>query len=296
MAAKSIKPSEFDPKKLVFKTCVWKPLGSGEFGRVMIEYKTKEGTGPLLVTPSKPIYNYGIQDNVNDKTKEINGYSVGLCIAMDEKEPEIKALEKMMISLHEEAKLYILANKGDCRQDELNDIKDLTSKVFTPPIFIPRDKVTRALKPDRRKIYAKLIWYAKNEKSPEKMLTILEKLKGFSPEGKAQREDIPNPLTVRQPNKMLPTLHLHSLYIGTKISLQTKLFRGVVIPVPGGNTPEVNQAQLDELADELKDAFSGLSIDDSAPAKSESGKDSPKGKAKEESKSSGKASDVAAEL
>jgi len=297
--AQSIKPSQFKRENLRFSPCKWKAIGGSgpEFGRVMINYVYKKGQEPqpLNFTPCL-MYNFGLQDNKDEKTGAINGYSVGLCVGMEEKHVEVKALEKALQEIYEDSKAYIVKEAKACRQDDLNTVADLTAKLFKHPIFIPRNKETRVQKPENRKLYAKAIWYGADPKKnkPEQMLTVFEKVKGWDEHKNPLREDIKEPLKdVRNPNKMLPTIQIHSIYFGTKISIQVKLFRTVVFPLPGGNTPKVNEAQLKELAEELRQAYSDTIVnsDDEPPGAREK-KDSPRGGGA----GAGAAKDVAEEL
>jgi hypothetical protein len=108
-----------------------------EFTRISINTQYEDGTtGPLILRTGK-LFSYGVQENLDPKTKEVNGYVVPLCMYnKDCPTPEEKAWVETFNSIIEHAKSHLVEVKDQIGLWDLTmtDLKKLN------PLYWKREK------------------------------------------------------------------------------------------------------------------------------------------------------------
>ena len=123
------------------------------FRRINISTLNDDGTVGDLILPTSQLFSFGISENIDPKTKELNGYSMALCLwNKNGVTKEEKAFTDCFNNIIETSKNHLLEHKEEVEQYELTD-SDL--KKFNP-LYWKKDKgkIVEGFGPT---LYAKLI-------------------------------------------------------------------------------------------------------------------------------------------
>jgi len=189
--------------------------GSGlTYMRIKIGTKYSDGThGDLIIsTDGGELYSYGTQENKSPEGK-ITGHVLPLCMwDRDGPTKAQKATTDSIDAIVEQCKDWLLNNKDKIEKYDLDksDLKKLN------PLYWKREK-GKIVEGRGPTLYSKLIESKKNG-----ILTTFFDI---------ETDEEIDPLTLKTHCFVVPAIRIESIFIGTKISLQVKLYEAVIRPL-----------------------------------------------------------------
>ena len=189
------------------------PNSEISFKRIKIGMKNQDGTYGDLIIKTSQLFSFGVQENKDMKTQEINGYSMPLCMwNKDGCTSEEKDLTDLIDNIVDVIKKHLLKTRDDFGMYDL-EMSDL--KKFNPLYWKrERGKIIEGRGPT---LYPKLII---SKKKGNKILSSFydvntdEQLDALSLKGKYCYVEC--------------AIKIESIFIGNKPSLQIKLTEGIV--------------------------------------------------------------------
>ena len=213
----------YDVKNMVFSDPISGSIDAGagkakiNFKRVPIGTVYDDGTVGDLIIPTTKLFSFGISENTSLETKQPNGYSLPLCLwNRDGPTDEEKAWTDTFESIVKHCKKYVLENKETLEQYEL-EAAHLNK--FNPLYWKKeKGKIVEGAGPV---LYAKLI----ESKKQGKILSIFSDMEG-------------NPVDPLQLKGKFcwakAAIKIESIFVGSKVSLQVKLYQAQVELMEGG--------------------------------------------------------------
>ena len=189
------------------------------YKRIKIGTKNEDGTIGDLILKTSELFSFGVHENRDMVSNKVNGYTLPLCMwnkngASDEE----KAWTDTFDSIIEKCKEHVVSVKDDIGQYEL-EIGDL--KKFNP-LYWKREngKIVDGRGPT---LYVKLISSSKKNNA---IITIFTDAN--------TGEDIDPMSLMKKYCYTENAIKIESIFIGTKISLQVKLYETVVRTLDSG--------------------------------------------------------------
>ena len=191
-----------------------------KFKRVRIGTKNPDGTTGDLIIKTEEVFSFGIQENTDMTTQKVNGHVMPLCLwnkngATDEEKIWTTTFDKIV----EKCKEYILDHKDDIERYDLDesDLKKLN------PLYWKREK-GKKVEGMGPTLYAKLI----ESKKTNSILTLFTDAD--------TNEDINAMDFKRKYCYVQAAIKIESIFVGNKVSLQVKLYEGVIRQLSSGPT------------------------------------------------------------
>lgn len=173
--------------------------------------------GDLIVSTPPGLYSFGLQENRELGTGKVNGYVLPICLwNKDGASKEEKEFTDKFIEIVDRCKKHLIDHKDDIGKYEL-DMSDL--KNFNP-LFWKKDK-GKVVEGAGPKLYIKVMMSKKTENMSIKTMFVNNDTKE-----EMRPSDI---MDLRCYVKA--AFKIESIYIGSKISLQLKLYEVLVKPV-----------------------------------------------------------------
>lgn len=186
------------------------PNSTFSYKRINISTRNNNGTIGDLVLQTPTLFSFGVQENINPETQEVNGYIMPLCMwtkggCTDEEKEWTDTFNKIC----EHCKEHLIEHRTEFgKWDlEMNDLKKFN------PLYWKRDKRTGLVENGTGPtLYPKLIMSKKLDKI---MSVFFDKFTG---------DDI-DPLSILgKMCNVTAAVKIESIFIGNKISLQVKLW------------------------------------------------------------------------
>ena len=188
-----------------------------EFKRINISTRNEDGTEGELIIPTERLYSFGVSENINQESGLVTDYTFPLCLwsrdgATREEEIWIDTFNSIVNHCID----HLVDNREEIDKFEL-ERRDLTkSKGGLNPLYWKTEKGRRI--PDRGPtLYAKLIYYKKQDK----FLTAFYNL---------QDEPVEARSLMGRYCYANSAVKIESIFIGSRISLQVKLYEAIVEP------------------------------------------------------------------
>lgn len=260
-----VDPESYNVKNMIFSKPVTTQVPDSKltYKRVNISTKNPDGTQGELCIPTEELYSYGVNTNVDAKG-EIIGYTMPLCVfGKGGATTKEKAFVDTFNKIIENVKDHIMENKDDLELYSLEERSEL--KKICNALYYKRDpknksKIMEDVSPT---LYVKLI---QNKKKNEIASTFFNLDSGA----------LVKPLDLLEKHcHARAVIKFESIFIGTKISLQVKLYecgvklidlgRKALLPRP---TPSSNSLIIDKsnsappLASFDDDDDDGVNIND----------------------------------
>ena len=209
-------PTGYNVNNMVFsKPEVGNIPGSAmNFQRIRISTKNPDGTMGDLVIPTETIFSFGVQENTDMATGAVNGYTMPLCLwNKDGPSEEEKAFSEKFDEIVEHIKTYVIDHRDDIEKYDL-EMTDL--KKFNP-LYWKRDK-GKIVEGRGPTLYAKLLVSKKD--GNRIMTTFYDSDTG---------EEIGDAMDLLKKYCYVnAAIKFESIFIGTKVSLQVKLYEASV--------------------------------------------------------------------
>lgn len=186
------------------------------FKRIRIGTKYDDGTtGDLIVETPPNLYTFGLQENRELGTGNVNGYVFPLCLwNKNGPAPEERKFTDMFEAIVNKCKEHLLEHKDEIERYDL-DMSDL--KNFNP-LYWKKEK-GKIVEGSGPVLYIKVMMSKKNEKITTMFIN------------DETNEEITPEALMNLRGFAKGALKFESIFIGNKISLQVKLFEAVVKPV-----------------------------------------------------------------
>lgn len=249
--------TNYDVNRMIFSDPQSNKLPGNDmlkYQRINIGTRNEDGSVGDLILKTSTLFSFGLQESKSMETKEVNGYVMPLCL-WDKTNPseEEKAWTETFNRICEQCKKHLVANRDSIgKWDlELNDLKKFN------PLYWKRDKTTGKIDPGTGPtLYAKVI--SSRRDKTDRIITVFYDADTF--------EEI-DPLTIL--NKYChatSAIKIESIFIGTKISLQVKLWE-VEVKLHGTKsrrllTPSAPRPQLVNEDDPAREPIALNSNDD----------------------------------
>jgi hypothetical protein len=218
--------SEYDTKKMVFS----EPQNGSVpntpivYKRIAISTLNKDGSIGDLILPTETLFSFGVSENIDPNTKKVNGHVLPLCLWSKEgPTKEEKAWTDTFEKIVEHCKTYLLDHKDDIGQYELtiSDLKKLN------PLYWKKDK-GKIVEGTGPTLYAKLI----SSKKHNKILSMFFNQRG---------EEIDPLSLLGKYCYAKAAIKIESIFVGSKITLQVKLYEAECRLMDNGMRPLMNR-------------------------------------------------------
>lgn len=218
--------SDCDISKIVFGDPVVNnvPNSTLTYNRIPISILNPDGTIGDLIMPTPRIFSFGVQENLDFNTKKPNGHVLPLCLwSRSGATEEEKQWTDKFDEIVERCKEHLLSVKEEIGQYDLS-MGDL--KKFNP-LYYKRDK-GKIVEGTGPTLYAKLI----SSKKHNKIMTMF-----FDTNGNQL-----DPLTIMEKYcYATAAIKFESIFVGSKITFQVKLFEATVELIDAGIKPLMNR-------------------------------------------------------
>lgn len=214
----------YDVSKMVFSDAEERKIPNSPlaYRRVGISTLNQDGTYGDLIFQTERVFSFGVSENTNPGTSDVNGYNLALCLWSKTGATEgEKTWTDTFNRVVEHCKKHLLENKEEIGQYELTE-HDL--KKFNP-LYWKKDKgqIVEGTGPT---LYAKLITSKKNGEI--KILSMFSNVDGTPVDAFSLK---------KRYCFVNAAIKIESIFIGNKISLQVKVYEAVVEPIDGGMKP-----------------------------------------------------------
>jgi hypothetical protein len=189
--------------------------------RINITTMNDDGTEGELVFITERLFSYGVSENTDQATQKINGYTMPLCLhSKDGATDDESAFTDILEKITDKAKDYLINNKKELKMKDLerSDLRKLN------PVYYKKNADGEIMTDVSPTLYAKLIVSKKNGQN--KIIT--EFFDGATGESFKPLDLIGKYCYVRA------VVKIESLFLGSKISLQVKLYEAEVSLINSG--------------------------------------------------------------
>ena len=243
----------YNTKRMVFSEPISGSIPNStpkiEFKRINISTKNEDGTTGELIIPTERLFSFGVSENTSQETGKVNGYTFPLCLwgrdgATEAETAWTDTFEKIVENCIE----HLVDNREEIDMFELTK-SDLTkSKGGLNPLYWKKEKFTnekgktvlRRVPGTGPTLYTKLIFSKKSGKFLSQFFDQNdEPLDAMDLMGKYCYSQA--------------AIKIESIFIGSRISLQIKLYESVVEPTSTGmkrllGRPKVRSKVLEHKA------------------------------------------------
>jgi len=292
-------PAGYDIERMVFSEPISGAIPNSvpkiEFKRINISTKNEDGSIGELILPTERLFSFGVSENTSQETGKVNGYTFPVCMwNRDGATKAEKAWTDTFTNIVNKCIDHLVENREEIEMFELTRADLTKSKGGLDPMYWKKEKATndkgktvlRRVPGAGPTLYTKLIFSKKSNKFLSQFFdTNDEPLNAMDLMGKYCFTQA--------------AIKIESIFIGSRISLQVKLYEAVVEPTSTGmkrllGRPKAHSKVLEHKSnlstpplDGDDDASDGGSIDDDSE-EDEAPSSARKSSAKSSSKGSGR--------
>jgi len=238
-----------------------------EFKRINISTKNEDGTMGELIIPTERLFSFGVSENTSQETGKVNGYTFPLCLWGRDGATEAEtAWTDTFENIVEKCIEHLVDNREEIDMFELTR-SDLTkSKGGLNPLYWKKEKFTnekgktvlRRVPGTGPTLYTKLIFSKKSGKFLSQFFDQNdEPLDAMDLMGKYCYSQA--------------AIKIESIFIGSRISLQIKLYESVVEPAAIGMKRLLGRPKARSKVLEHKAGSSATPMDDDDDEEDDSG-------------------------
>jgi hypothetical protein len=192
------------------------------YKKINVNAKYPDGTSGDLIFKTPKCFSFGVSENINDKTGEVDGYSFPICLHSKEGvTPDELAFVECIEAFVENTKQHLIKDEvkeGMGRFDmEYSDLKKLN------PIYRKKDAKGKLVEGQGPVLYPRVIM----NKKTGAILSAFYKEEEFDEKGEPIELEFKSLISNKmQKNYCLAVaaIKIESIYIGTNISIQVKLW------------------------------------------------------------------------
>lgn len=202
-----------------------------EFKRINIQTRNEDGTVGDLIIPTSRLFSFGVSENKSQETGKVNGWTFPICLwSRDGPTKEEKDFTDTFNNIVDACIEHLVDNREEIDMFDLTRADLEKSKGGLNPLYWKKEKYTdpatnktalRVVPGSGPTLYTKLIWSKKSEKFLSQFYDI--------------NDDNVDPLSLM--GKYCYTrsaVKIESIFVGSKISLQIKLYETVIEPANNG--------------------------------------------------------------
>jgi hypothetical protein len=242
----------YDVNRMVFSEAISGAIPDSkpkiEFKRINISTKNEDGSVGELILPTSRLFSFGVSENMSQETGKVNGYTFPLCLWNRESPTEEeKAWTDLFDKIVDKCVDHLVDNREEIEMFELSKADLTKSKGGLNPLYWKKEKhtneqgktVMRVVPGSGPTLYTKLIFSKKNDKFLSQFFDINdEPLNALDLMGKYCYTNA--------------AIKIESIFIGSRISLQVKLYEAVVEPTSSGmrrllSRPKVQSKVLEHM-------------------------------------------------
>lgn len=205
--------SGYDIKRMIFSEPIKGtiPDSAITYWRILISTKNEDGTCGDLIIPTSKLFSFGVSENLDFISKELNGYNLGLCLYNRENpSQEEKDWVTTLNNIVEHCKDHMMEKKEEIEQWDLerSQLKKLN------PLYYKKEKgkIVEGVGPT---LYAKLLYSKKNNK----ISTMFYDFDG---------EPVDPLELTKKYCYARAAIRIESIFIGSRFSLQIKVYEAEV--------------------------------------------------------------------
>ena len=227
-------PLGYNTKRMVFSEpisgAIPKSTPKIEFKRINISTLNEDGTVGELILPTERLFSFGVSENTSQETGKVNGYTFPLCLwNRDGATKAEKIWTDTFTNIVNRCIEHLIENREEIDMFELTRADLTKSKGGLDPLYWKKEKATndkgktvlRRVPGTGPTLYTKLIFSKKSNKFLSQFFDINdEPLKAMDLMGKYCYTQA--------------AIKIESIFIGSRISLQVKLYEAVVEPTSTG--------------------------------------------------------------
>lgn len=224
----------YDTKRMIFSEPISGSIPDSkpkiEFKRINISTQNEDGSVGELILPTSRLFSFGVSENMSQETGKVNGWTFPLCLwSRDGPTDEEKEWTDVFDKVVERCVDHLVEHREEIEMFELSKADLTKSKGGLNPLYWKKEKhtndkgktVMRVVPGTGPTIYTKLIFSKKNDKFLSQFFDL--------------NDEPMNPLDLM--GKYCYTnaaVKIESIFIGSRISLQVKLYEAVVEPSASG--------------------------------------------------------------
>jgi hypothetical protein len=201
-----------------------------EFKRINISTRNEDGSVGELILPTTRLFSFGVTENTSQETGKVNGYTFPICL-WDRESPtdQEKAWTETFDKIVERCVDHLIDNREEIEMFDLTKADLTKSKGGLNPLYWKKEKYTnpkgktelRVVPGSGPTLYTKLIFSKKHDKFLSQFFDVNdEPLNALDLMGKYCFTTA--------------AIKIESIFIGSKISLQVKLYEAVIEPQSSG--------------------------------------------------------------
>lgn len=227
-------PAGYDTTRMVFSEPISGAIPNSvpkiEFKRINISTKNEDGSVGELILPTERLFSFGVSENTSQETGKVNGYTFPLCMwNRDGATKAEKAWTDTFSNIVNRCIDHLVENREEIEMFELTRADLTKSKGGLDPLYWKKEKATndkgktvlRRVPGTGPTLYTKLIFSKKSNKFLSQFFdTNDEPLDAMELMGKYCFTQA--------------AIKIESIFIGSRISLQVKLYEAVVEPTSTG--------------------------------------------------------------
>ena len=201
-----------------------------EFKRINISTRNEDGSVGELILPTTRLFSFGVSENTSQETGKVNGYTFPICL-WDRESPteQEKAWTDTFEKIVGRCVDHLIDNREEIEMFDLTKADLTKAKGGLDPLYWKKEKYTnpngktelRVVPGSGPTIYTKLIFSKKSDKFLSQFFDLNdEPLNALELMGKYCFTTA--------------AIKIESIFIGSKISLQVKLYEAVIEPQSSG--------------------------------------------------------------
>ena len=260
-------PAGYDTSRMIFSEPVSGAIPNStpkiEFKRINISTRNEDGTVGELILPTERLFSFGVSENTSQETGKVNGYTFPLCLWNRDGATQMeKAWTDTFNKIVDSCITHLVDNREEVDMFELTRADLTKSKGGLNPLYWKKEKATndkgktvlRRVPNTGPTLYTKLIFSKKSNKFLSQFFDLNdEPLNAMDLMGKYCYTQA--------------AIKIESIFIGSRISLQVKLYEAVVEPTSTGmkrllGRPKAHSKVLEHRANTSAPPLAGDDDDD----------------------------------
>ena len=254
-------PAGYDTSRMVFSEPISGAIPNSvpkiEFKRINISTKNEDGSVGELILPTERLFSFGVSENTSQETGKVNGWTLPLCMwSRDGATKNEKVWTDTFSKIISKCIDHLVDNREEIEMYELTRADLTKSKGGLDPMYWKKEKavndkgktVLRRVPGAGPTLYTKLIFSKKSNKFLSQFFdTNDEPLNALDLMGKYCFTQA--------------AIKIESIFIGSRISLQVKLYEAVVEPTSTGMKRLLGRPKAHSKVLELKSNSSAPPLD-----------------------------------
>ena len=237
---------DYDVKRMIFAAPAAGIIPNSKppvaYKRINISTKNEDGTVGELILPATTLFSFGVSENTDPATQTVNGYVLPICLHnRDGATPDEEQWVTTFNAIVDHIKKHLITHRDDIEMFELemSDLKKLN------PLYYKKDKNNKgkAVEGVGPTLYAKLIIQKKLNKV----------ISQFYDETGAAIDAMS---LIGKYCFVTPAVKIESIFVGSKISLQVKLYETKVKLVESGMKPLMKRPEGQSLVKSVSSSAS----------------------------------------